>query len=337
MILFTTRLLVGSPVNETIHLTAGSLKHQAFVHPAANITQLTLTGTIDARDMQYIRDSMTLLTTLDISDVSLVAYTGTEGTYYGAKTVYPANEMPAKSFSNAMQTSSPLTSISLPPNLTSIGEGAFFLANQLASIVFPASLVSIGDWAFYACSALTTITLPANLTSIGEGAFYDCSTLDFVSLPADLIIINDKAFNWCSALTVIRNQNPIPILFSNMDIFWGVNKERCILKVPAESIRAYEAAPIWKDFLIEEDTAAAIVETNKAITSLTIYPNPVKDLLFIQSSLSFQEIVIYDINGKIVQRAHDMHPIPVHDWANGIYIVNGKTSEGEIMRTILKQ
>jgi hypothetical protein len=61
---------------QTVNLTAaGTLKG---VPGITRITHLTLTGSIDARDVQFMRDNMPLLLELDLEGASVVAYSGAE-------------------------------------------------------------------------------------------------------------------------------------------------------------------------------------------------------------------------------------------------------------------
>ena len=77
-----------------------------------------------------------------------------------------------------------LTSITIPSNVTSIGNRAFFFCSSLTSITIPSSVTSIGEMAFYYCSALTSITIPDSVTSIGYDAFRGCSSLMSITIPS---------------------------------------------------------------------------------------------------------------------------------------------------------
>jgi hypothetical protein len=62
----------------TINLSSpGTLKNVAEIE---NVTHLIVTGTIDARDVKFMRDNMPNLAVLDLSGVTIAAYTGNEGT-----------------------------------------------------------------------------------------------------------------------------------------------------------------------------------------------------------------------------------------------------------------
>jgi hypothetical protein len=203
--LLLTGLASYSQVSETVNLTAaGTLKTYSFTNPAATITNLTVTGRIDARDVQFMRDNMEVLEVLDLSSVTIDAYTGEEGTIGGIYT-YPANEIPMSSFHNTLlypnQTS--LVSVVLPSSLTSIGNGAFSECSELINVSFPSGLISIGDLAFSRCSGLTNLNFPSDLTSIGRSAFLECSGLTSMNFPSSLTSIGFWAFYGCSRLTSV--------------------------------------------------------------------------------------------------------------------------------------
>jgi uncharacterized repeat protein (TIGR02543 family) len=250
---------------------AGTLKD---VPNISTVTHLTLTGNIDARDVQFMRDNMPTLTELDLEGASVVAYTGMEGTYPYGLTSYPANEMPMCSFFDlsSYTAKTGLTSVKLPVGLTSVGEYAFSGCNGLTELTLPSGLTNIGSYAFQNCSSLTSLTLPSGLNAIESGAFYNCNSLTSVTLPSELTNIGGSAFEscssltsltllgsataiegWafynCSSLTSITNLNPTPVYITN-SVFGGVNKSVCALKVRnAAAVVSYQTATVWKDFL----------------------------------------------------------------------------------------
>jgi uncharacterized repeat protein (TIGR02543 family) len=159
----------------TKSVSAGKLSGIAGI---ADVEHLTLTGTIDARDVKYMRDNMPYLATLDLSAVTIVGYEGTGGTAANAATTtYPANEMPQESFyiydaTNKKPTPNALTSVTLPGNITSIGSSAFKSCAKLTSVHIPSPVKTIGKEAFNACAALTFITnLSATPQKIGSDVF----------------------------------------------------------------------------------------------------------------------------------------------------------------------
>lgn len=137
----------------------GTLSTLLSASQKTTLTDLTVTGCIDARDVKCMRDEMPLLAILDLSTANIMAYTGTAGTYYSStkSIIYPANQMPANSFLMSG---------------TNAGKAT------LKSLKFPDSLTSIGVQVCYSCTGLTgTLVIPASVTSIGSLAFYNCSGL----------------------------------------------------------------------------------------------------------------------------------------------------------------
>lgn len=88
-----------------------------------------------------------------------------------------------------------LSSIYLSPNLTSIGESAFYKAKNLTTVNFPIGLRSIDKYAFHSCSSLKSLIFPSTLESIGSWAFGRCHSLpETVKLPSSLVTIDGGAF-----------------------------------------------------------------------------------------------------------------------------------------------
>jgi hypothetical protein len=295
--------------------TAGGLKNNLV--NAKTIRKLIVTGDIDARDIQFIRDSITLLSELDVSGATITAYNGTQGTNYGNTVSYPANELPVYSFSRYI-------------NMDYISKKMFY------SVILPANLISIGDYAFFNCDTLTqTLMLPDGLASIGFFSFFNCNLLVNFTLPESLQSIGEFALANCKKLKEITNRNPVPQII-DANVFQDVNTSVCTLKVPMGSISLYQQAPVWKDFLIEEDVA--IVDCNVLTSNISIYPNPVKDILYFQSSSTIEQVSIYDISGRMFKQfANSSSEINISNLASGIYLLKIRTEEGETVQKIIKR
>lgn len=72
--------------------------------------------------------------------------------------------------------------------------------------------------------------------------------------------------------------------------------------------------------------------------NFSIYPNPVKDILHIQSNdlTTITAVKIYDILGKLIQET-TASTIPVSGLAKGLYIVKVTTENGEISKKFIKE
>ncbi|MEZ5105325.1 MAG: leucine-rich repeat domain-containing protein [Draconibacterium sp.] len=191
-------------VENTIHLTnAGSLKNILSSTELANTTALTITGVIDARDFKTIRDEMNALTVIDLSNVQISAYTGSDGTdTIGIYKNYAQNAIPQFAFWNSESHSIHLlSSIKLPSTLTAIGDCAF-LANELQSLIIPSSVTAIGEYAFQECTGLTTLTIPPSVTHIGAYAF-SLMQLTTIELPASVTNMEEYVFWGNNELTSV--------------------------------------------------------------------------------------------------------------------------------------
>lgn len=160
----------------------------------AKVVDLTINGSINSYDFMVMRNKMTLLRKVDMSNAKIVYnayqhYTGyhTENDQFPDYAFYGCN----------------LTSINLPKDITSIGNYSLY-GNKITEIIIPDSVTSIFSMAFSHCSRMTSVTIPNSVTSIEWYAFDECSRLSSIKLPPSLKTIYVGAFRSCSALTEIR-------------------------------------------------------------------------------------------------------------------------------------
>jgi hypothetical protein len=145
-------------VTKTVNCTTKGTLHTYFtVGERTTVTDLTLTGTIDARDFKFMRDTLTVLAKLDLSAVNIAAYGGTSGTFTTSYWDYGVNAIPQQAFYS--------------------GTGY----SKLSSILLPTSLTGIEDGAFGNCTLLTSIIIPATVTYLGGGGvFHNCTILKYI-------------------------------------------------------------------------------------------------------------------------------------------------------------
>lgn len=96
-----------------------------------------------------------------------------------------------------------LISITIPENITDLGNRAFYGCTSLTSVILPSNIAQLGNYTFYNCSQLTTVDIPINVSVIGGNAFEGCSKLNNIDLPGNLIWIGEFAFRGCSSLSQI--------------------------------------------------------------------------------------------------------------------------------------
>ena len=101
-----------------------------------------------------------------------------------------------------------LTSVSIPNTVTSIGEGAFSSCRSLTSLSIPNSITTIASETFLGCTALTSLSIPNSITTIGWGAFTGCG-LTSLTIPSTVTSIGNEAFAGCSQLTNLIIENGV--------------------------------------------------------------------------------------------------------------------------------
>ncbi|WP_301025845.1 leucine-rich repeat domain-containing protein [Muribaculum sp.] len=148
----------------------GSLA-SALAGVPSDTRELVLEGTVYSSELAVLRDSLPMLEAIDMRGLI----------------VRPA-QIPPYAFA-AM----PLANVSLPDDITVIGEGAF-AAIPAKELTLPARLDSIAPYAF-AHSALVSLTLPDGLRAIGRNAFGDCVSLSDISGGKGVVTVGESAFH----------------------------------------------------------------------------------------------------------------------------------------------
>lgn len=199
----------------TVTSTSGQLSGQ-ITDPSA-VTSLTVNGTIDVRDLEFIEQKLPALQTLNLENATITSLQNYRNLQSSQQT-FSANELPSMIF-----TGSKISSIVLPKNLRTISPGALSNTN-ITSIVIPTTVTQIGAAAFQGCDKLKSITVPASVTTAGENmfdgcialksatwlapdmpnrAFADCVSLTKVTLGDNVHSIGNEAFLGCTDLTTV--------------------------------------------------------------------------------------------------------------------------------------
>lgn len=180
----------------TVESTPGNLAD--IISNASTVTELTITGSIDATDLDFIDTEMKSLRVLDLSGVRIAAYSG--------KRLRGVSSHVADRLPDGIFVSSPITTIVLPAEgpLT-IGNVAFAGAH-IRDLRLGSNIVAVGDGAFSNCPEL--ITLAIATPSLGEAVFAGCTGLKSVSVETALDI-PAYAFNNCPSLAEVKGSENI--------------------------------------------------------------------------------------------------------------------------------
>ncbi|MDE6270030.1 MAG: leucine-rich repeat domain-containing protein [Muribaculaceae bacterium] len=206
--LFCMALAIASKALD-IEISAGGL--QAAVSDPAEVTSLTVKGSVDASDFDFIATHMDALRQLDLSGATVSAYNGEalQGLRYFEADVLPAMLLAGssiekislprglKAIGDCALAGTRLTAVELPSTLQRVGSGAFAGCRELTRLVSACPV--LGDGAFASCHKLALVKFTA-ATRLGARTFADCTALADVEGSADVTAIGDDAFAGCTAL-----------------------------------------------------------------------------------------------------------------------------------------
>jgi hypothetical protein len=215
-----------------------------------------------------------------------------------------------------------ITAVVIEDGVKTIGNNAFDMCRNLISVSIPNSVTSIGDWAFFGCSGLTSVTVPEGVTNIGNSCFAYCTGLTSVTVPGSVTEIGIGVFENCRKLTSFTNLNPTP---QNISIvFEYVDLKKVTLYVPTESVETYKAAPVWKDFKEILPYGTDAIESPEAAGGVSIYPNPVAEIFYVDGITSPTQVTVTDLSGRTVLKhtVNGREPVAVGHLPKGVYLVN---------------
>ncbi len=136
---------------------------------ATNLQKITIPDSITSIGVQafYHCNSLTSVYITDLAAWCAIRYDNFDG--------WDAN--PGCYASNLYLNGELVTELTIPDDITSIGDGAFYGFDSLTSVTIGNGVTSIGRSAFEYCSSLPSVTIPHSVTSIGSFAFNGCYSL----------------------------------------------------------------------------------------------------------------------------------------------------------------
>ena len=222
-------------------------------------------------------------------------------TYDGVLTISGKGEMyDYKSINDRVWEKTHVKRIIIGDSVTTIGWSAFRDCNSLTSVTIPNSVTKIGIAAFRDCSSLTSVIIPNSVTTIGDGAFEGCTNLQKVHIGNSVKTIGEYAFYNGTSITQISSEAVVPPT-CGLNVFANINKSKCKLIVPKNSLDAYKQADQWKDFFLIEGSTTGITNT-------------------VYNKAGLADVYTIDGTRRLSKASTD----EINALPKGVYIVNGK-------------
>lgn len=200
-----------------------------------------------------------------------------------------------QAFSNCKQ----FSMVVIPDAVVEIGNEAFNNCENVTEITIGKGVKNISSNAFNGCTRMEVVKWNAVACEENEGDFqspfkgnmfavvignevqripaqlfnyaYELGSID---IPASVKEIGNNAFENCLRLSTIVSRNPDPNLISYgsdlESIFNGVNKEKCVVWVPAGTIDVYKATMPWSQFEDFREIVDGDINCDGAVTAADV-------------------------------------------------------------------
>ena len=170
---------------------------------SSTIRAIKVVGTMTANDWTFVKNNMTVLEELDISETDVKAIPESEFQDNQKLTILRLPSTVTSIGSSAFWNCQQLTTVDGCENVEEIGSSAFGHCNKLENFPFGNAIRVIDSDAFNNCKSLpTTLVMPASLTTLGWGnVFNESSVLSFDLSQCTLNgAIGEKTFGECTSL-----------------------------------------------------------------------------------------------------------------------------------------
>jgi len=153
----------------------------------------------------------------------------------------------------------------------------------------------------------------------------------------------------CTALTSLYMKNGVSKTFDNNYNFQGTDlKSICCDEDEIATVKDYMQNLATNDLLAAGWQASDLVvgancenlgteDLSLQQAKATLYPNPVKDVLYFSTSGKVAKAEIYDLNGRLIKTsAVSSNSVNVSDLANGLYFIVLETDKGVVKEKFIK-
>ncbi|MDO4224788.1 MAG: leucine-rich repeat domain-containing protein [Bergeyella zoohelcum] len=261
-----------------------------------------------------------------------------------------------------------LYNVNIPDSVQEIGNMAFASCLNLREFNISASVTKIGDNVFTYCSNLVNInvnegnafyssedgvlfdrkkrilvyspigkrgaySVPDGVIEIGRSAFAN-SNLTSVVFPATLKNFRRNAMFGAEKITeIFIHTNTPPTL--ERQVFDAMPVSSITLKVPVGAGATYKSTDVWRDFNIVEDATLSAQDASLKASDLSVYPNPVVNILNIKSDEKIGNVALYNSAGQVVKTFElnkGENKIDVSTLNKGVYFINLKGKVYKVLK-----
>ena len=292
-----------------------------------------------------------------------------------SKVAFGKNSVLHTIYDYSFQGCTSLTSIEIPSSVNLLGRSAFEGCSALPSFVVPEGVKSLGNSNFKDCTSLKIFEISSTVTTIPNSVFSGCTSLSTLTCKATSVpTTGDEVFEGVPNSMVIRvYKESLPQYQSESP--WNEYILKAIEdsdepELPGDEPEEPGDEPEEPGDEPEEpgdepeepgdepeepgdepeepgdepeepgeepEEPGEGVEENVMI--FAIYPNPVENNLTIDTDEVITEINIYSITGVLVYSETSVsdNVINVSDLNNGIYFINIKTENGDVVKRFIKK
>ncbi len=129
-----------------------------------------------------------------------------------------------------------------------IDKKAFYDCMYLNNITLPYNLTKIGESAFEDCKVMLKSVVINSKAVIEARAFYGCLHLNNVTLGSDVVSIGENAFNECSSSFEVQSKAVEPPIGAASMFAVPTGDATLTISVPVGSVDKYKAATFWSDY-----------------------------------------------------------------------------------------
>lgn len=283
-------------VSKTVNISAGELS-SVLTAEDSSITNLTIKGKMDSRDFETIRNSLSHIVYLDLSNVSINAYSS-----------YAENALPSMALGN-IQT--------------------------LESVKLSSTITDISYYAFYHCIKLTTVEIPSSVTNIAYNAFGYCTNMTTIKIPSSVTTIGMYAFGGDTNLESVYVYSSKPSTITS-DTWSSDTYENCTLYVPTGSLDNYKNNAVWGLFKNIVESTAEEIKENKTIHISIRTDNDGFEITGLDEIAKISVYNISGkiiLPEKYTNGTH----ISLNNFSKGVYLISITSSKGTTTQKIIKK